>query len=320
MDRELAIGLDLGGTNIKGILLDSDGNIYTNTDIPTEAGDGPESVARRMAGMISVLEQAAKKAGRKATGVGIGIPGLPDQGTGDVVFAPNLGWKNVPLLKLLTTTVTLPVILENDANTAALGEQWLGAGRGSANMIMITIGTGIGGGLILNGKLYTGANGSAGEIGHTVINPQGPPCSCGRRGCLETYTSATAMIRMAREAIEQGKKTCLTSKDKIEARDIVTAALQGDETSAGIVDFAAQYLGIGIANMINILNPDKVVVGGGVAGAGDILFEPLISSVRQWSLEANVDAVKIVPAQLGNNAGCIGAASLALKQKGTSDI
>lgn len=320
MNRQLAIGLDLGGTNLKGILLDSDGKTYAKKESPTQAGDGPEAVARRMAGMISDLEKEGGKAGGKTSGVGIGIPGLPDKKTGVVVFAPNLGWRNVPLLKFLSTSVKLPVSLENDANIAALGEQWLGAGRGSANMIMITIGTGIGGGLVLDGKLYTGANGSAGEIGHTVINPQGPPCSCGRRGCLETYTSATAMIRMAREAIEQGKKTSLAVKDKIDARAIVNAAIQGDEISAGIVGFAAQYLGFGIANMINLFNPDKVVIGGGVAGAGEILFKPLISSIRQWSLKTAVDAVEIVPAQLGNSAGCIGAAGLALQHQQTCGI
>lgn len=315
MNNELAIGLDLGGTNIKGILIDGAGNVHSKTDIATQAGDGPEAVARRMAEMISAFEEAAEKAGRKAIGVGIGIPGLPEQESGVVVFAPNLGWKNVPLLKFLRAAVSLPVIMENDANAAALGEQWLGAGRGSANMIIITIGTGIGGGLVLDGKLYTGTSGSAGEIGHTVINPQGPLCSCGSRGCLETYTSATAMIRMAREAVKQGKKTCLAAKEKIDARDIVDAAIEGDSAAAEIVSFAAKYLGIGIANMINILNPDKVVIGGGVAGAGDILFDPLISSVRKWSLKAAADAVKIVPAQLGNTAGCIGAARLVLEQK-----
>ncbi len=314
MNRELVIGLDLGGTNIKGILLDNCGNIYAKTDVATQAKDGPEAVVRRMTGMVSDLEEAAKKAGSKAIGIGVGIPGLPDQQSGLVVFAPNLGWKNVPILKLLTATVTLPVFLENDANVAALGEQWLGAGRGSANMVMITIGTGIGGGLILNGTLFNGASGSAGEIGHTVINPEGPLCSCGRRGCMETYTSATAMIRMAQEAIKQGNKTCLASKDKIEALDIVVAARDGDKIAAGIVNSAAYYLGVGAANIINLLSPDTIVIGGGVSGAGDILFKPLERSIRQWSLEAAYEAVKVVPAQLGNTAGCVGAARLVLQQ------
>lgn len=316
MNRKLVIGLDLGGTNIKGALLDRNGNILFKKEVATLAQEGPEAVALRMAGLVSEFEAAAKTDGEEVIGVGIGIPGLPDQENGDVIFAPNLGWRNVPLVKLLKKTVTVPVLLENDANVAALGEQWRGAGRGSQNMIMITIGTGIGGGLIINGGLYSGTNGNAGEIGHTVIDPAGPLCTCGRQGCLETLTSAMAMKRMAEEAVARGEKTSLAEQKEIEARDVICAAREKDPIADKIVNSVAHYLGIGIANMINLFNPDTVVIGGGVSRAGDILLNPLRDSTRKWSLDASCRVVKLALAELGNDAGCIGAGRLVLNRLG----
>jgi len=208
----------------------------------------------------------------------------------------------------------LPAFLENDANVAALGEQWRGAGQGSANMVMVTIGTGIGGGIVLDGRLYTGANGAAGELGHAVIEPGGPQCSCGRRGCLETLTSATAMVRMAREAMDRGVKTELSKEENLEARDIIMAARAGDRLALEIVEKAAYYLGIGLGNIINILNPDTIVIGGGVSRAGELLFEPLCRAARENCLESAGSIVRIVPAQLGNDAGFVGAAKLVLQE------
>lgn len=313
MNQKLAIGIDLGGTNIKGALVDTQGSIHSKKEVPTPVSLGPEAVARSIAELIRDFEIQARLNGADLLGAGIGIPGLPDKDKGSVIFAPNLGWKNFNLVKVLKTTFNLPILLENDANTAALGEQWLGAGRGSANMIMITIGTGIGGGLIINGSLYTGANGSAGEIGHTVINPEGPLCNCGRRGCLETLTSAKAMVRMAKEALAEGKPTSLAGLPSLEAVDVVQHAKNGDEVALKIVNLTAHYLGIGIANLINVFNPDTVVIGGGVSKAGPILFDPLNSSVLKWSMEAPVGVVKIVPAKLGNDAGSLGAGSLVIR-------
>jgi len=309
---ELVIGIDLGGTDIKGALLDTEGNIIGKQQIATLANAGPEAVAGRISRVIGELEDIGASLGKKVKGIGVGVPGLPDQAKGTVVFAPNLHWRHVPLVEYLHRQTALPVFLENDANVAALGEQWRGAGRDSVNMIMITIGTGIGGGLILNGRLYTGSNGSAGEIGHTVIDPDGPMCSCGRRGCLETFSSATAMVRMAREAIDRGRKSELARIENLEARDIVKAARAGDEVAVEIISRVTFYLGIGLGNLVNIFNPDTIVVGGGVSKAGDILFEPLRRTAVEWSLEAPAGAVKIVPAELGNDAGSIGAARLVM--------
>lgn len=312
MNDELIIGIDLGGTNIKGALLDDAGSILHKTQAATLANTGPEAVAGRISGLIGHLEALAAAENKKVAGVGIGVPGLPDAKTGTVVFAPNLHWHNVPLVEYLRRETALPVYLENDANVAALGEQWRGAGRGSVNMVMVTIGTGIGGGIILNGRLYIGTNGSAGEIGHTVIDPNGPLCSCGRKGCMETLTSATAMIRMAREAIDRGCDTELAKPENLEARDIVMAAQSGDVTASDIINTAAGYLGMGLGNLINIINPDTIVVGGGVSRAGETLFKPLREAARAWSLPAPGTVVKIVPAELGNDAGSIGAARLVL--------
>jgi len=312
---ELAIGIDLGGTQIKGALLDVKGNIIRKQQVATLANAGPETVAARISRIITEMENEAASLNKKVKGIGVGVPGQPDQAEGTVVFAANLRWRHVPLVEYLRRATALPVFLENDANVAALGEQWHGAGRDSFNMIMITIGTGIGGALIFNGRLYTGSSGSAGEIGHTVIDPDGPLCSCGRRGCLETFCSGTAMVRMAGEAIDRGRKTGLAKVENLEARDIFTAAQAGDEVALEIIDRATWYLGIGLGNLINIFNPDTIIVGGGVSKAGDILFEPLRRKSMEWSLEAPAGAVRIIPAHLGNDAGCIGAARLVLLQE-----
>ncbi len=314
-DGELVIGIDLGGTNIKGALLDPDGKIIEKREVATQAKAGPEAVAGRMSGVIGELETLAKAARRRVTGIGLGVPGQPKQADGSVIFAPNLHWHNVPLMQYLRRQTVLPIWLENDANLAALGEQWRGAGRGSVNMVMITVGTGIGGGLILDGRLYNGTSGSAGEIGHMVIDPEGPLCSCGRRGCLETLTSATAMVRMAREAIDQGRDTDLARIETLTARDIVLSAQAGDKVALEIINTAARYLGIGLGNVVNLINPDTIVVGGGVSRAGELLFAPLRRATLAWSLEAPAGIVKIVPAELGNDAGCIGAARLVWQKK-----
>lgn len=316
MSDRLIIGIDLGGTNIKGALLDTRGNIIVKDQAATLANAGPEAVAGRISKMISALEAAADSRGMKPVGIGVGVPGQPDPRRGTVVFAPNLRWRNVPLVDFLRRTTALPVFLENDANVAALGEQWRGAGQGSVNMVMITIGTGIGGGLILNGRLYSGTSGSAGEIGHTIIDPGGPVCSCGRRGCLETLTSATAMVRMAKEAIDRGETTELAKPENLEARDIFMSAQAGDKTAAQIVKTAAYYLGLGLGNVINMFNPDTIVIGGGVSKAGEILFAPLRENAGASALEASAKAVRIVPAELGNDAGCIGAAALVRQETG----
>ncbi|WP_418790971.1 ROK family protein [Phosphitispora sp. TUW77] len=313
MNNECVIGIDLGGTNIKGALLDLNGEIIEKKETPTLSDAGPEAVVNRIGGMITELEDLARRTGNRVAGVGIGVPGQPEREKGEVIFAPNLYWRNVPLAKYLYRNTGLPIFLENDANVAALGEHWRGAGRGSVNMVMVTIGTGIGSGIILNGQLYTGASGAAGELGHVVIESDGPQCSCGRRGCLETLTSATAMVRMAREAMDSGIKTVLSKEENLEAKDIIMAARDGDRLALEIAEKSAYYLGIGLGNIINILNPDTIVIGGGVSGAGHLFLDPLCRAARDNCLETAGSIVRIAAAQLGNDAGFVGAAKLVLE-------
>lgn len=307
---EFVIGIDLGGTNIKGALLDFKGKVVEKYEIATLANGGPEVVAGRIVQLAEILMKDYKG---KIAGMGIGVPGQPDLSNGTVVFAPNLRWRNVPLIPMLKPSLAFPMFLENDANAAALGEKWCGVGREAVNMVAITIGTGIGGGIIIDGRLYRGSNGGAGEIGHTVVKPDGPLCNCGKQGCLETLTAAPALVRQAREAIDRGRSTSLTAVENLAARDIFEAAGRGDELAGEIVGEMVYYLGLGIGNLLNIFNPDLVAVGGGVSKAGEVLFKPLRETALKVALEAS-RAVNIVPAELGNDAGSIGAGAVVLQE------
>jgi len=309
------IGIDLGGTNIKAALMDLRGNIIAKKEIPTQADEGPEAVINRMAelarGFLAGLPQ-----GGAVLGVGVGIPGVLNYETGKVIFAPNIHWRAIEVKPLLEGKLGLPVYLDNDANAAALGEKWCGAARGGRNVIVITIGTGIGGGVIINGRIFRGSGGSAGEIGHTVVLPDGPPCNCGKKGCLETMTAAPAIVRMAREAVAAGKSPQLAKLPDIEAKDVFAIAEDGDEAALGVIRTVAYYLGMSIANVVNLLNPELVVIGGGVARAGEILFHPLRRRVRECALEVPAETVQVIPAQLGNDAGSIGAGAIVLEEQG----
>lgn len=310
MNQGLYIGIDLGGTNIKGALITREGKIICKKKIPTQALAGAQAVAEKIAYLISELAQQEGH-DKGIRGVGIGVPGQPDRENGTVIFAPNMSWHHVPLVQMLNLK-DVPVFLENDANLAALGEQWVGAGWGSQNMVMITIGTGIGAGIILGGQLFTGANGCAGELGHCIIDPRGPACSCGRRGCLETFCSANAMVKSALSKIGEGAVTKLADIKNIEARDIIEAAREQDQVALEVMEATAAYLGMGLGNVVNLLNPDTIVIGGGVSAAGDILFSPLRDHAVRCSLAEPCSSVKIVPALLGNDAGTIGAAKLVM--------
>ncbi|MHB8170239.1 MAG: ROK family protein [Thermincolia bacterium] len=306
------IGMDLGGTNIKAALLDQQGNILAKKEIPTQADQGSEAVIDRMVGLAKGLHPQ----GGSVLGVGIGIPGVLDYSNGKVIFAPNIHWRDVAVKALMEEKLGLPVYLDNDANAAALGEKWCGAARGGQNVVVVTIGTGIGGGVIVNGRIYRGSGGSAGEIGHTVVMENGPQCNCGKKGCLETLTAAPAIVRMAGEAVGAGKSPLLAGLTTIEAKDVFAAASKGDLGALEVVEKAAYYLGMSIANVVNLLNPELVVVGGGVARAGEMLFKPLRKRVREWALEVPAETAQVIPAQLGNDAGSVGAGAIVLEEQG----
>jgi glucokinase len=313
------IGVDLGGTNIVVGALSEDGSRHAGArSEPTLAERGAEAVVDRIARLIEETigdTMAETGCGRDAfLGVGIGSPGPLDRERGIVIVTPNLGWKNFPLRDEVAQRVGLPATLDNDANCATYGEWWLGAARGARNVVGLTIGTGIGGGLILEGQLYHGASDVAGEIGHTTIDSTGRRCKCGNYGCLEAYASGPNIAERAREALAADDGSMLPSLvggdlDRITAATVYEASARGDELARQVVRETAQFLGIGVANLLNIFNPDVVVLAGGVTQAGDALFEPLRAEVRRRAFKPAVDACRIVPGELVGRAGVVGAAA-----------
>ena len=316
--HEYIVGVDLGGTNIVVGAMSADGKQHhAMRSVPTSAELGAEGVADRIVGVIEgvILDTIAqtKAQRRDFIGVGIGAPGPLDRDKGIVIVAPNLGWRNFPLRDRIAERLNLPATLDNDANCATVGEWWQGAAKGATNVIGMTIGTGIGGVLILDGKLFHGSSDVAGEIGHTTIDLNGRHCKCGNYGCLEAYASGPAIATRAREVLVREETASLLPSlvdgrlEAITAETVYRAAQKGDAVASEIVRDTARYLGAGIANLLNILNADVVVVAGGVTQAGDALFVPLRAEVRRRAFRPAVDATQIVPGMLPGTAGVVGA-------------
>ncbi len=312
------VGVDLGGTNIVTGALPSDGaRTYGVRSVPTEVGLGAEAVVDRIVAQIeATIADTMEEAGvtRKAfAGVGLGAPGPLDRERGLVIVAPNLGWRDFPLRDRVSERLGLPAAIDNDANCATVGEWWLGAARGGRDVVGLTIGTGIGGGLIVDGRLFHGASDVAGEIGHTTIDLNGRHCKCGNYGCLEAYASGPAIATRAREALVREESESLMPQlvdgdlERLTAATVYDAARQGDPVAAEIVRDTGRYLGTGVANLLNIFNPDVVVVAGGVTAAGERLFAPLRAEVRRRAFAPAVEAVRIVPGELPGTAGVVGA-------------
>lgn len=318
MSREqFIVGVDLGGTNIVVGAMPVDGSreIGMRT-LPTLSGGGADSVTDRIAAMIeTVVADVQRETGAERDdilGVGIGSPGPLDRERGVVIVTPNLGWRDYPLRDEVSSRVSMRATLDNDANCATLGEWWCGAARGGRNVIGMTLGTGIGGGLILDGRLYHGASDAAGEIGHTSIESNGRRCKCGNYGCLEAYCSGPAIAERAREAMESEPSPgilALVNGDMsaLTAHVVYEAARQGDPVARGVVRDTARFLGTGISNLINIFNPDTVVLAGGVTQAGEALMDPLCAEVKRRAFKPSVDACRIVLGQLPVSAGVVGA-------------
>jgi glucokinase len=319
-DSRWIVGVDLGGTNIVvGLLPKDGGDLLAVRSMPTESGRGAKFVVDRIIGMIeqSIAEVLAAHGGTRAdiAGVGIGSPGPLDRKTGTVINTPNLGWRNFPLRDLISNAVHLPATLDNDANCATYGEWWLGAGRDVDTLVGLTLGTGIGGGIVLDGKIFHGCSDVAGEIGHMTIDSTGRKCKCGNYGCLEAYASGPAMALRAVEGIEAGVETMLTTLvnghlDRITAATVYDAVVQGDAYANEVMKDTAKFLGAGIANIINILNPQMVVIAGGVTRAGDHLFSPLRAEVRRRAFRAAEEHCQIVPGELPGTAGVVGAVAV----------
>ena len=319
------LGVDLGGTNIVVGAVAEDGSaVHGVINAPTNAEAGADAIAERIAQLCRAsLAEAERGAGvkrRDVVGIGVGAPGPLDRAGGMVLIAPNLGWHDYPLRQKVSDAVGLPVALDNDANCAVYGEWWIGAGRGSRYLVGLTIGTGIGGGIVVDGKLYHGATDVAGEVGHMTIDSTGRRCKCGNYGCLEAYASGPNIAARAVEGIEAGVETRLptyTDGDlaRITAQTVYQAAHDGDEFALEVVRDTAKILGAGVANLLNIFNPDVVVILGGVTLAGDSLFVPLQAEVTRRAFKPAVKACRILPGELPGTAGVVGAARVFLDQE-----
>jgi glucokinase len=317
------VGVDLGGTNIvAGALAEDGSDVIALRSEPTRADQGADAVIDRIVRMIdTVIAETSAHTGAKRDdmiGIGVGAPGPLDRERGIVVTTPNLGWTNFPLRDVIAEKARLPVRIDNDANCATLGEWWLGAARGANNVIGMTIGTGIGGGIILGGRLYHGSSDVAGEIGHATIDITGRRCKCGNYGCLEAYASGPSIADRAREALGGDDSAMMVKMaggdpNRITAATVYEAAKRGDDVALDVVRETSRFLGAGIANLLNIFNPDVVVIAGGVTQAGDTLFAPLRREVKKRAFKPAVDACQIVPGIL-TAAGVVGAVA-AYKQQ-----
>lgn len=310
------IGIDLGGTNIVAGVVDENYNIISKASTKTNLPRPEKEIADDMA---KVSVQAVKEAGismEQIEWVGIGTPGIANSEKGIIEYSCNLGFNNTPMVEYIKKSIDKPVFIENDANAAAYGEYVAGAAKGAKNAVCITLGTGVGGGIIIDGKIYSGSNFAGAEIGHTVIEVDGPQCACGRKGCVEVFSSATGLIRMTKEAMEADKdsvmhKITAERKGKVTARTSFDAMRMGDKTAKAVVDKYIKYLAAGITNTINIFQPDILCIGGGVCNEGDPLLLPVKELVKQEVYTKNSPKnTEIVIAKLGNDAGIIGAAFL----------
>lgn len=315
------IGCDLGGTNLRSAIVDVEtGHILKQMNIPTLAREGHDAVMTRMADLFLQLIQSAGMQIEEIGGIGIGVPGVLDLEKGEVLFLPNLAgnWLHVPLRDTITKLTGIPTVLLNDVRSITYGEWAFGAGRGVDTVAVFAIGTGIGGGLVLNGQLHLGIGGTGGELGHTTIDFNGPRCGCGNYGCVEAYASGPAIAAMGLKAVTQGLTTNIAELsgndlNRITPELIARAAQGGDEIAKDIYERAGFYLGIAAANVCAAISPRRIIIGGGVAQAGDLLLDPIRRTISERVTIMPVKEVEVVPSQLGTNAGVIGVACWAAR-------
>jgi len=307
------IGLDLGGTAVKGGIVDESGKIIYKDSIKTAVSDGATAVLEDMARFsLELIAKSGLNIGEIA-GIGIGSPGLVDGETAKVIFAPNLNWHNVDVRTTMSAITGLPVYNSNDANCAALGEYLFGAAKGYKNSVFVTLGTGVGGGIIIDGKLFEGNCGAGAEIGHTVIVAGGEQCACGRKGCYEAYASATALIRQTKAAAKLNPESALSdiSESEINGRTAFDLAKRGDKAALAVVEKYISLIGEGLVNLVNTFRPEIILIGGGISAEGEYLLAPLRAFVDKYSYAgSNAPSVKIDAASLKNDAGIVGAAAL----------
>lgn len=310
------VGIDLGGTNIKaGIVEESSGMVIVSESIKTYSDRGMEDTFDRIALLVDKMLEESEIDRKKVRGVGMGIPGPVVDGE-TVTFFANFPWeKGLNIAKILSEKLKFPVKLGNDANVITLGEAWKGAAKGYKNVLGLTLGTGIGGGILIDGKILEGFRGAGAEVGHMKLVENGNLCGCGQKGCWEAYGSATAIIKETINRFEDNKynliwKNIDGNTKLLEAKHVFDAAKEGDRFAIEIVDYSAKYLAMGIGNLLNVLNPEVIIVGGGVALAGDFLFDKVKEELQRFALPVTLEKIKIVQAKLGEDAGIVGAAAL----------
>jgi len=305
------IGIDMGGTQLRVAVAGANGSVRSAVRVDTQAAAGPDHVIDRMVETVRRAMDEAKVTRQDMAAMAIGMPGPLNPATGVVISPVNLpGWKNVPLAKILRERTGLRTFLGHDANLAAFAEWRRGAGRGTRHMAYVTVSTGIGAGLIIHGQLYNGTGGIAGELGHTIIQWGGPLCRCGQRGCLEALASGTALARTAREALTGRARTSLRSlrgPGRPTARDVDDAAKRGDRLARRLLEQAGSALGVGLGNLVNLLNPELIVLGGSVMKAGPLIRVPMRASLEESSWKASRRGLRIVSPALGQDVGLIGA-------------
>lgn len=314
-DAGQALGIDVGGTKIACFRVSRDGRVLARETVPTPADDAEET----MAAMIGVARRLRTS---DVVAIGVGAAGMVDANRGVLRFAPNLAWRELPIARRIEEALGSPCQMDNDANVAAWGEWRFGAGRGYRHMLLVTVGTGIGGGIVADGRLFRGAHGFAAEIGHIVVEPGGPLCGCGNRGCWEQVASGSAIGRLGRQAAIEHPHSVVARlaagrPEAITGRLVTEAARRGDEVAAGILTEVGRRLGEGMAGLANVLDPQVIVIGGGAVEAGDLLLAPARAAFEPAVEGPDHRApIQIVAAQLGNDAGAVGAAALALEERG----
>lgn len=320
MSEKKVIGIDLGGTTAKCAILNQKGEIQTKWSVETDVLDEGSRIIPNLIESINHQLDRFQLTTEDFLGIGMGSPGTVNRINGTVIGAYNLNWKTLqPVREQIEAGTGIPFFIDNDANVAALGEQWIGAGNNEPDVAFITLGTGVGGGLISDGRLLHGAIDAAGEIGHVTVEPDGYLCTCGKKGCLEQYASATGVVHMARDMAEEYAgdsqlKFLIDDGQKVDSKVIFDLAKEGDDLAEMVVDRFAYYLGFALANVANLLNPSTIVLGGGVSKAGEFLAEKVRSVVTDFSFPTIREITKVKIAELGNDAGVIGAASLVLNE------
>lgn len=312
----MRIGVDLGGTNIKVGAVDKNGKIIVQNTRPTLVKRGVEPILRDIVEQIEEILEKSNKELKDVKSIGVGVPGLVEKKTGHVIYITNMFWQDIPLGEMLREYFKIPVFVDNDATVAGLAEKIAGSTKGIENSIFITLGTGVGGGLILNGKVYSGSHGWGSEIGHTIVGENFYDCNCGQNGCLETFASATAIIKYTIKRIEEGVKDTLILEmvhgdlEKIDGKTIIEATKKGDPLGKEVFDRFIKYLAIGIINLYNTLDPERIAIGGGLSKAGEFMLTALREEVEKRFFSKKVSYGEILLAELGNDAGIIGAAFL----------